>query len=312
MQSVLVTGGAGYIGSTLVPNLINNGFKVTVIDNFYFNNYTSLLGCCRYDNFNIVEGDVRDENMMKKLISEHDIIIPLAAMVGAPACDKDKIGAVSINYDQIKYLDSIRSKNQMILYPKTNSGYGIRQGDVFCTEESPLNPISVYGKTKVDAEQLLLDSGNVITFRLATVFGVSPRMRLDLLVNDFTFRALNDRFIVLFEAHFKRNYIHVADVAKAFLHAINNYDKMKNNAYNVGLSTTNISKMELCEKIKQYLPGFVIMEAAYAKDIDQRNYIVSNEKIEKTGYMPDVDIDTGIKELIKCFRMLKNNNFTNL
>ena len=312
MKSVLVTGGAGYIGSTLVPSLINNGFNVTVIDNFYFNNYTSLLSCCKHENFNIVEGDVRDESVMKKLISKHDIIITLAAVVGEPACDKDKIGAQTINYEQIKYLNSIRSKDQMVLYPNTNSGYGIGQGNMHCTENTPLNPISVYGTTKVNAENLLLESGNAITFRLATVFGVSPRMRLDLLVNDFTFRAINDRFIVLFEAHFKRNYIHVSDVTKAFLHGIKNYSTMKDNAYNVGLSTTNISKMELCEKIKQYVPGFVIMEAAYAKDIDQRNYIVSNEKIEKTGFKPDVEIDRGIKELIKCFSMIKNNNFTNL
>lgn len=311
MHSVLITGGAGYIGSTLTPLLLNQGFKVTVVDNFYFNQ-NSLLSCCANPNFEVIDGDARDESLMKPLIAKHDIIIPLAAVVGAPACDKDKEGAKTINFDAVKMVNSFRSKDQMVLYPNTNSGYGIGQEGVFCTEETPLNPISLYGKTKVDAEMLLLDSGNAITFRLATVFGISPRMRIDLLVNDFTWRAFNDRFVVLFEAHFKRNYIHVKDVSKAFLHGIQNYDKMKNNAYNVGLSSANLSKMELCQKIKSHLPDFVITQAEYAKDKDQRNYIVSNEKIEKTGYLPDVDLDMGIIELIKGYKMLKNNNFTNL
>jgi len=312
MEKILVTGGAGYIGSTLVPKLLQEGYEVTVVDNFYFNHYYSLLACCKHKNFDVVEGDARDEGLMKSLISKQDIIIPLAALVGAPACEKDKTGAITTNYGQIKYINEIRSKNQLILYPNSNSGYGIGQPGMFCTEESPLNPISLYGKTKVDAEKLLLQSENVITFRLATVFGISPRMRLDLLVNDFTFRAINDRFIVLFEAHFKRNYIHVADVSKAFLHAIKNFDSMKNNAYNVGLSTANLSKFELCQKIKDYLPDFTIETNEFSKDPDQRNYIVSNEKIEKTGYKPDMDLDSGIKELIKGCKMIKNNYFTNL
>lgn len=312
MEKILVTGGAGYIGSTLVPRLLEKGYKVTVIDNFYFNNYLSLLACCRNENFDVVEGDVRNEDLMKKLIREHDIIIPLAAIVGAPACEKDKIGAVTINYGQIKFINENRSPGQRILYPNSNSGYGIGKDGIHCTEESPLNPISLYGKTKVDAEKNLLDSDNVITFRLATVFGISPRMRLDLLVNDFTYRAINDRFIVLFEAHFTRNYIHVADVAKAFMHAIDHFDSMKNNAYNVGLSSANLSKFELCQTIKKYLPDFTIETNEFSKDPDQRNYIVSNEKIESTGYHPDIDLDHGIKELIKGCKMIKNNSFTNL
>lgn len=312
MEKILVTGGAGYIGSTLVPKLLQEGYAVTVVDNFYFNNGYSLLGCCKYQNFEMIEGDARDEALMKKLVPQFDIIIPLAAIVGAPACDKDKTAALTTNYHQIKYINEIRSKEQRILYPNSNSGYGIGEAGIHCTEESPLRPISLYGKSKVDAENVLLDSQNVITFRLATVFGISPRMRLDLLVNDFTYRAFNDRFIVLFESHFKRNYIHVADVSKAFMHAIKNFDKMKNNAYNVGLSSANLSKMELCEKIKTYLPDFTIATNEYTKDPDQRNYIVSNEKIEKTGYMPDMDLDAGIKELIKGCRMIKNNTFTNL
>lgn len=311
MYNILITGGAGYIGSTLVPNLLSEGYKVTVIDNFYFNQI-SLLQNCHHPNFEIIEGDARDESLIKKLLPKFDIIIPLAAIVGAPACDKDKIGAQTLNFDAIKMLNNLRSKEQRILYPNTNSGYGIGKPGEYCTEESPLNPISLYGKTKVDAELLLLDSGNAITFRLATVFGTSPRMRIDLLVNDFTFRALNDKFVVLFEAHFKRNYIHVRDVSKAFIHGIKNFESMKDNAYNVGLSSANLSKLELCEKIKEHLPNFTIVTNDFAKDPDQRNYIVSNAKIEKTGYSPDVDLDKGIIELIKGFKMVKNNNYTNL
>ncbi|MDX2188986.1 MAG: NAD-dependent epimerase/dehydratase [Bacteroidota bacterium] len=311
MQSVLITGGAGYIGSTLTPILLQKGYKVTVVDNFYFNQ-NSLLSCCSHPNFDVIDGDARDKNLISNLISKHDIIIPLAAVVGAPACDKDASGAVSLNFEAIKMINELRSSNQMILYPNTNSGYGIGTDGVFCTEETPLNPISLYGKTKVDAEMLLLNTGNALTFRLATVFGIGPRMRIDLLVNDFTWRAFNDKFVVLFEGHFKRNFIHVKDVAKAFVHGIENYDKMKNNAYNVGLSTANLSKIELCDLIKKYIPDFVVMQAEYAKDKDQRNYIVSNAKIEKTGYLPDVNLDMGIIELIKGYKMLKNNNFTNL
>jgi len=312
MEKILVTGGAGYIGSTMVPNLLKQGYSVTVVDNFYFNNYYSLLACCNYQTFDIIEGDARNEDLMRDLVSKHDIIIPLAAIVGAPACDRDKAGAVTTNFGQIKFINDIRSKSQMVLYPNSNSGYGVGQDGIHCTEETPLNPISLYGKTKVDAEKILLDTGNVITFRLATVFGISPRMRLDLLVNDFTYRAINDRFVVLFEANFKRNYIHVADVSKAFLHGIKNFDSMKDNAYNVGLSSANLSKFELCQKIKTYLPNFTVEINEFSKDPDQRNYIVSNEKIERTGFKTDIDLDTGLKELIKGCKMIRNNQFTNL
>jgi nucleoside-diphosphate-sugar epimerase len=311
-MNILVTGGAGYIGSTLVPLLLEKGYHVTVLDNFYFNNQSSLLTCCKNPNFNVVEGDARDESILKVEIAKHDVIIPLAAIVGAPACDHDKIGAKTINFDQIKIINHLRSKDQIVVYPNTNSGYGIGKPGILCNEESELKPISLYGITKCDAENLLLSSGNAVTLRLATVFGVSPRMRLDLLVNDFTFRAVNDKFVVLFEAHFKRNYIHVADVAKAFIHSIENFDKMKNNAYNVGLSNANLSKMELCEKIKEFIPNFHIMSNDFAKDPDQRNYIVDNSKIENTGYLPNVSIDEGIIELIKAYKMIKNNNYTNL
>src|SRR5436190_7261288 len=312
MEKILVTGGAGYIGSTMVPNLLREGYSVTVVDNFYFNNYYSLLACCKYQTFDIIEGDARNEELMRDVVSKHDIIIPLAAIVGAPACDRDKAGAITTNFGQIKFINEIRSENQMILYPNSNSGYGIGQKGIHCTEETPLNPISLYGKTKVDAERILLASENVITFRLATVFGISPRMRLDLLVNDFTYRAINDRFVVLFEAHFKRNYIHVADVSRAFVHGIKNFESMKNNAYNVGLSSANLSKFELCQKIKSYLPDFTIETNDFSRDPDQRNYIVSNEKIERTGFKAGMDLDTGIKELIKGCKMIRNNQFTNL
>lgn len=312
MYKILVTGGAGYLGSTLVPKLLELGHQVTVIDNFYFNNQTSLLACCKYKSFDIIDADVRDVQLIKAILPNFDIIIPLAAIVGAPACKKDMIGAQTINFDAVKLIADNASKSQMILYPNTNSGYGIGKPGEFCTEESPLNPISLYGKTKVEAELYLLDKGNAVTFRLATVFGIGPRMRLDLLVNDFTFRAVNDKFVVLFEAHFKRNYIHVSDIAKAFIHGIDNFDNMKANAYNVGLSSANLSKLELCEKIKKYVPDFVIKHDEYTKDPDQRNYIVSNEKIEKTGYIPDVDLDLGIQELIKGYKMIRNNTYTNL
>ena len=310
-MKVLVTGGAGYIGSILVPTLLGEGHSVTVIDNFLYNQ-TSLAECCSNDGFQVIKGDARDEDTIKRAMHNADIIIPLAAIVGAPASNLDKVAARSLNYDAVALVNRLRSKNQIVLYPTTNSGYGVGQEGVYCTEETPLNPLSLYAKTKAEAEKLLLDSGNCITFRLATVFGMSPRMRLDLLVNDFTYRAYTDRFIVLFEAHFKRNYIHVRDVARAFIHGLRNYERMKNNVYNVGLSSANLSKHELCQKIKEYIPDFHFSVAEMGKDPDQRNYIVSNEKIERTGYMPQHSLDMGIKELVKGFNILRNNKFTNL
>ena len=311
MKKVLVTGGAGYIGSVLVPKLLNLGYDVTVLDNLMFNQNT-LLDSCLHDAFNFVHGDVRNYNLLDSLVKKADVIIPLAALVGAPLCKRDEAGTIAINRDAIVHINKIRSKNQWVIYPTTNSGYGIGQDGIYCTEETPLNPISLYGTTKSEAEADLLASENSLTFRLATVFGCSPRMRLDLLVNDFTYRAYSQKYIVLFESHFKRNYIHIQDVAKAFIHSIQNFEAMKQNAYNVGLSTANLSKMELCLEIKKQIPDFFIAESEINKDPDQRNYIVSNEKIEKTGYLPDFDIQRGIKELIKGFGLLTNNKYSNI
>jgi len=310
-MKVLVTGGAGYLGSVLVPTLLNEGYEVEVVDNFMFQQ-SSLMDVCFNKNFNVVRGDVRDEKLMKKLIKDKDIIIPLAALVGAPLCGRDEIGTKSTNYEAIKMLCSITSKNQKIIFPTTNSGYGTTTGDIYCTEETPLNPISLYGKTKVDAEKVVLDRGESITFRLATVFGASPKMRIDLLVNDFVYRALKDRSLIIFEGHFKRNYIHIRDVARAFIHAIKNFETMKNEPYNVGLSSANLSKLELAQKIKEYIPELTIIEAPIGEDPDKRNYIVSNEKIEKTGFKPIFSLDDGIVELIKAYTILNNNRYTNV
>lgn len=308
---ILVTGGAGYIGSVLVPELLKEGHQVTVVDTFMYGQ-NSLAHVCQEPFFEIVRGDVRSETLMKPLLSKADVIIPLAALVGAPLCDRDPIAATTTNRDAIvKMLNQI-SRDQRILMPVTNSGYGVGAKDSYCTEESPLNPVSLYGRDKAAAEQAVLEHPNAISFRLATVFGMSPRMRIDLLVNDFTYRAVYDRFIVLFESHFRRNYIHVRDVAAAFIHGIKNFEAMKGGPYNVGLSDANLSKMQLCEKIKEHLPEFTIMEAQIGQDPDKRDYIVSNEKIEKTGYRPVYSLDQGIEELIKGYRMLRNARYTNI
>lgn len=308
---VLVTGGAGYIGSVFVPQLLEKGYKVTVLDNFMYRQ-NSLLDVCYHPNLKINVGDVRDENLLHAEVNQHDIIVPLAAIVGAPACDKDKFLATAVNQTQIDNIAQWISKDQIVLYPVTNSGYGIGQDGIYCTEETPLNPISHYGITKVAGEKALLDMGNAITFRLATVFGTAPRMRMDLLVNDFVYRAFADRFIVLFESHFKRNYIHIRDIASVFFHAIENYKSMKGEAYNVGLSDANLSKMELCERIKKHLPDFHIFESDIAQDPDKRDYIVSNEKIEATSWKPYYSLDDGITELIKTYTILNINPYSNL
>ncbi len=310
-RKVLITGGAGYIGSILVPELLKNGFEVTVFDNLMFQQ-TSFLDCCNNPDFHFINADVRNTARMKEAMKDKDIIIPLAALVGAPLSNKDTSSTIAINRDAVVEMNKMRSKNQLVLFPTTNSGYGIGQDGIYCTEETPLRPISLYGVTKSEAEADLLASDNVITFRLATVFGCSPRMRLDLLVNDFTFRAFSQKYIVLFESHFKRNYIHVRDVAKAFIFGIENFDKMKNQTYNVGLSSANLSKMELCLEIKKQIPDFFITESEINSDPDQRNYIVSNDKIEGMGYRPDNDIQMGITELIKGFSILTPNKYSNV
>ena len=308
---VLVTGGAGYIGSILVPALLQRGHQVTVLDNFSFGQ-SSLLDCVWNERLTIVRGDVRDEALVKELLAKADVIIPLACLVGAPLCAQRPVEAQTINYDAIKLLVDASSGEQRLLFPTTNSGYGIGEEGQFCTEESPLRPISLYGRLKADIEHVLLDSGRAITFRLATAFGISPRMRLDLLVNDFTYRAVVDRFIVLFEAHFKRNFIHVRDIAQAFLHGIDQFDAMKNEPYNVGLSDANLSKRELCEAIKQQVPELHIVESEIGQDPDKRNYIISNEKIEATGFRPSVSLDQGIAELIRGYQIVRRNQYANV
>ena len=309
--NILVTGGAGYIGSTLVPELLNAGHKVTVIDNFMYKQ-TSLNHICNNKNFSVDNCDVRILSDIKRHLKNADIIIPLAAYVGAPLCKKDPIGASSVNKGSIfLMLDNI-SKEQRIIMPTTNSAYGSGDENNYCTEDSALNPISLYAIEKVEVEKRLFEHENYISYRLATVFGMSPRLRLDLLVNDFVYRAFYDGFVVIFEGHFKRNYIHVRDIANAFLHGINNFSTMKNEVFNVGLSEANISKLELCERIKKFVPNFVFLEEKIGKDPDQRNYIVSNEKIEKTGFIPSVSLDIGITELLKGYKMIKNTKFGNI
>ena len=309
--NILVTGGAGYIGSVMVPELLAHGHQVTVLDNFMYKQ-NSLAHVCDQASFSIVNGDIRLKEIIKPLLEKADIIIPLAAYVGAPICSKDPIGATSVNRDAIEMMLKLISQDQKILMPTTNSAYGSGDEDNYCTEESELKPISQYAIEKVEIEKDLLAHGQAISFRLATVFGMSLKMRIDLLVNDFTYRAVNDRFVVLFESHFKRNYLHVRDVARAFIHGIDNFDVMKGEIYNVGLSDTNISKKELCERIQKYLPEFTFLEEELGKDPDQRNYIVSNEKIEKTGFKTEYSLDDGIMELIKGFEMIKQYGYSNV
>lgn len=309
--SILVTGGAGYLGSTLVPDLLAEGHRVTVLDNFMYGQ-ASLNQVCNHPNFSVVAGDIRVEHTMASLVKKADVIIPLAALVGAPLCDKDPVGAKTINHDAIMMMLKLVSKQQLILMPTTNSAYGSGDEKNFCTEESPLNPISTYAIEKVAVEKELMQHPNAISFRLATVFGMSPRMRIDLLVNDFTYRAVKDRVVVLFESHFKRNYIHVRDVSQAFRFGLTNYNRMKGQIYNVGLSDANVSKRELCERISKYVAKFTFIEAALGSDPDQRNYIVSNAKIEAVGFKPQYSLDDGIVELIKGYTMLRNTRYGNI
>ncbi|MGB0671404.1 MAG: NAD-dependent epimerase/dehydratase family protein [Rhodospirillales bacterium] len=309
--SVLVTGGAGYLGSILVPALLERGYAVTVVDDFRYKQ-NSLAACCADPNFTVINADVRNEALMKAEIAKADIIIPLAALVGAPLCDKDPVGAETINLDAQLFLMKTVSREQRILVPITNSGYGIGEAGKFCTEETPLRPISLYGRHKVEVESAALDRENTISFRLATVFGMAPRMRIDLLVNDFTYRAVYDRAVVLFEPHFKRNYIHVRDVTRAFLHGIDNFETMKGGPYNVGLSDANLSKFELCEKIREQLPKFTFVEAPIGEDPDKRDYIVSNAKIEATGFQPAYSLEAGLADLIKGYTMIKNSLYGNI
>ena len=310
-MKILISGAAGYIGSVLVPTLLKQGYEVIAIDNFMYNQ-ASLLDCCYDEKLTIIRGDARDKELISRYLKNADAIFPLACITGAPACSRDPVTAKTTNFDAVKMLLELRGKEQVIIFPMTNSGYGIGQEGVYCTEETPLNPVSLYGRLKVDIEKILLETGNCIALRLATVFGISPRMSLELLVNDFTYRAVTDRFVILFEAHFKRNYIHVRDIAKAFIHCLENFNKMKDEPYNVGLSDANLSKWELCEEIKKQVPDFYFVEAKVGEDPDKRDYIVSNAKIEATGFRPDVSLQDGITELIKGYQVVRKNQFSNV
>lgn len=310
-HSILVTGGAGYLGSILVPELLQLGHEVTVLDNFMYRQ-NSLAQLCANPHFDVVKGDSRDEATLRSLVGKADVIIPLAALVGAPLCAADPIAATSTNRDAIAMMTKMLSSDQRIIMPITNSGYGIGEKNKFCTEETPLRPVSLYGRDKVAAEQIVLAHDQSISLRLATVFGMAPRMRIDLLVNDFVYRAVRDRFVVLFEAHFKRNYIHIRDVARAFIHALDNFESMRGGPYNVGLSDANLSKAELCARIKSLIPEFNYLEAPVGEDLDKRDYIVSNEKIEATGFRPIYSIDDGICELVKGYRMISNSVYGNI
>ncbi|MDB5383471.1 MAG: NAD-dependent epimerase/dehydratase [Rhodospirillales bacterium] len=307
---ILITGGAGYIGSVLVPTLLERGHKVTVLDTFA-RGTTELAACCRYGTFHPVRGDARDTRLLDSLVPKADVLIPLAALVGAPLCKEDPIAAVSLNQNAVIAAVERLSPSQRVIYPTTNSGYGIGQDGIACTEETPLNPISLYGTTKMAAEECVLGHEG-ISLRLATVFGMSPRMRLDLLVNDFTWRAVTDRAVVIFEGHFTRNYIHIRDVVKGFEHALAHYETMRSNAFNLGLSSANLSKLQLCERIKEQVPGFTFLEAQIGEDPDKRNYIVSNAKMERTGWSPDWSLQRGIAELIRGYATLRNSRYANV
>jgi len=309
--SILVTGGAGYLGSILVPELLAAGHRVTVLDNFMYQQ-NSLFSLCHLPNFAVVNGDARQEDVLKPLVKNADYVFPLAALVGAPLCKKDPIAASTTNRDAIATLGKLMSREQRMIIPITNSGYGVGEKGKYCDEGSPLRPVSLYGVVKVEAEKIALERESAISLRLATVFGMAPRMRIDLLVNDFVHRAVNDAAVVLFEAHFKRNFIHIRDVARAFMHGMTNFETMKGGPYNVGLSDANLSKAELCERIKKQLPKFVYLEAAVGEDPDKRDYIVSNSKIEATGFRPACSLDAGITELIKGYRMIRNTVYGNV
>ena len=310
-MNILITGGASYIGSVLAPHLLKAGHQVTVLDNFLFGQAT-LLDCCRHEEFRVVRGDCRDEAVLRPLLAKADAIIPLAALVGAPMCAADTVGARTINQEAIELLCRLAAPEQRILIPVTNSGYGIGEKGKVCTEDSPLRPISLYGSTKVAAEQAVLGRPNSLSFRLATVFGLSPRMRVDLLVNDFVHRAVTDRAVVIFEGHFKRNYIHIQDVARVFAFALENFERMKGKAYNVGLEEANLSKLELCAVIKSHLPKFTFLEAPVGEDPDKRDYIVSNQRLLSTGFATEWPLDRGIRELIKGYTILRNSRFSNV
>ena len=309
--NVLVTGGAGYLGSILCEHLLDAGHRVTVLDSFMFSQ-SPLFHLCANPRLEIVRGDARDEATVRRLLAAADVVIPLAALVGAPLCDRDPFAAEAINRDAVRLINRARSKQQLIVYPTTNSGYGTKSGAQFCTEETPLEPISLYGRSKVEAEEEVLGSDNAITLRLATVFGMSPRMRVDLLVNHFVYAAVTDGYIVIFEKDFKRNYIHIRDVADCFLHCIANSDRMTGRPFNAGLDAANLSKAELALKVREHVPNFYIHFSEVGSDPDKRNYIVSNQRLRDAGFEAKRSLDDGIAELVKGYRMLRKTPYGNV
>ena len=309
-MKILVTGGAGFVGSTLVPHLLRAGHQVTVLDTFA-HGCLSLLGSCADPRLQIVRGDARDEATVAPLVRSADAIVPLAAIVGAPACDADKVGAETTNVGAIELLARLASREQMIVAPISNSGYGVGETDRACTEDTPMRPVSHYGRTKVRAEEILLDHGGAISLRLATVFGASPRMRTDLLVNDFVLRAVRDRAMVIFEGHFRRCFLHVRDAALAFSHALRSFESMRDRPYNVGLSDANLTKIQLCERIAEVVPDFTWVESPIGFDPDKRDYVVSNERIEATGFRCRHSLRSGIEELRTCYQMTRGHQHGN-
>jgi nucleoside-diphosphate-sugar epimerase len=311
VSKILITGGAGYLGSVMVGHLLRRGHSVTVIDNL-MHGQTGLFQYCQHPAFDFVRGDARDEALMARMIPGHDVLIPLAALVGMPICDRDPVAAKTVNYEAIVLMNRLRAKSQRVVYPCTNSGYGTKTGNVHCTEETPLEPISLYGTTKVDAEKVLLDSPNTVTLRLATVFGVSSRLRMDLLVNDFTYRAMRDRALVLYEGHFQRNFVHIDDVGEAFCFVIDHFEEMAGQPYNLGLDSANISKHDLAVLLRKFVPSLLIHESDLGSDPDKRNYIVSNERLRKKGFEARRSLEQGIEELMKAYRMLPVGAYGNV
>ena len=310
MKKILITGGAGYIGSMLCTKLINFGYQVTVVDLLKYNK-SSLNHLYFYKNFKLIVGDIRNKKLMKKLIKKNDFIIPLAGLVGAPLCDKYKKDAISTNLKSIKTLRKIVTSKNKIIFLTTNSGYGVGEKNKYCDENSELNPISLYGKTKVEAEKMVMKHHNSISFRLATVFGYSYRMRTDLLVNNFVFRAIKDKKLNIYEPHFRRNFIHINDVVDGIVYSIMNFNKLKSEIYNLGLSSANLTKLMLAKEIKKQLKYLKIKVIKSKKDPDQRDYYVSNKKIEKKGFAASVKIKDGIRELEKIFLYSKEKIINN-